>query len=332
MTANAPNSTAPKTLGADKLYVRVSAISSLNALVTRFEFQRVDGVNFPPFSGGAHTVVEMMDGEKKRLNPYSLMSDPTDLRTYAISVRRDDQGRGGSLFLHRKVKVGDEMVLSYPMNLFALDLRARKHLFVAGGIGITPFLAQIKQLEATGGNWELHYSCRSPDLGSYVDELTGHYPHSTTIYYDDEKQFIDLDNLLDGQPVGTHLYVCGPKGMIDWVRNTATASGWPLAHVHHEEFLAPQPGKPFAVRLNKSGLTLEVGTHESLLEAIERLGVDAPYLCRGGACGQCETDVLDSDGTFLHRDHWLEDDEKNSGEKIMPCVSRFEGKTLVLNR
>ena len=48
MTANAPNSTAPKTLGADKLYVRVSAISSLNALVTRFEFQRVDGVNFPP--------------------------------------------------------------------------------------------------------------------------------------------------------------------------------------------------------------------------------------------------------------------------------------------
>ena len=28
----------------------------------------------------------------------------------------------------------------------------------------------------------------------------------------------------------------------------------------------------------------------------------------------------------------VEDDEKNSGEKIMPCVSRFEGKTLVLNR
>jgi hypothetical protein len=42
--------------------------------------------------------------------------------------------------------------------------------------------------------------------------------------------------------------------------------------------------------------------------------------------------VLESEGIFIHRDHWLEDDEKSSGVKIMPCVSRFEGKTLVLDR
>ena len=70
----------------------------------------------------------------------------------------------------------------------------------------------------------------------------------------------------------------------------------------------------------------------AVLEAIERAGVDAPYLCRGGACGQCETDVVESDGTFVHRDHWLTDAEKASGKKIMPCVSRFEGDTLVLDR
>ena len=68
------------------------------------------------------------------------------------------------------------------------------------------------------------------------------------------------------------------------------------------------------------------------LWAMERSGVDAPYLCRGGACGQCETRVIDYSGNFIHRDHWLEDDEHASGEKIMPCVSRFEGKTLVLDR
>jgi len=77
---------------------------------------------------------------------------------------------------------------------------------------------------------------------------------------------------------------------------------------------------------------IEVGEHESLLEAIERAGVDAPYLCRGGACGQCETNVLEKDGKIIHRDHWLEPEEHASGEKIMPCVSRFEGKTLVLDR
>jgi len=332
MNVPAPNSTAPKLTGADKIDVTITAIVPLNDLVTRFEFKRSDGSLFPTFSGGAHTVVEMQDGDRKRLNPYSLMSDPANRETFAISVRRDDEGRGGSLFMHNKVKIGDPMVISYPVNLFSLDLRARKHLFIAGGIGITPFLAQIKQLVRTNGNWELHYSCRNASLGSYVDELTQKYPHSVHIHYDDEKDFIDLENLLHGQPIGTHLYVCGPKGMIEWVRSTAGAAGWPTAHIHYEEFLAPKPGKPFAVRLAKSGVTVKVGAHESLLEAIERLGVEAPYLCRGGACGQCETDVIESDGAFMHRDHWLEDEEKALGVKIMPCVSRFEGKTLVLDR
>lgn len=318
--------------GIEKIQVTVSAVVPLNELVTRFEFKRTDGALFPTFSGGAHTVVEMKDGDLTRLNPYSLMSDPMDQGTYAISVRRDDEGRGGSLFMHKNVSVGDKMVLSNPVNLFSLDLRAKKHLMIAGGIGITPFMAQIKQLDRAHGNWELHYATRNAALGSYVDELTSTHPNDVHIYYDDDKNFIDLENLLDGQPLGTHIYVCGPKGMIDWVRGKTAELGWPLEAVHYEEFLAPQPGKPFEVKLSISNKVIQVGENESLLEAMEREGVDAPYLCRGGACGQCETAVIGYDGKFLHNDHWLEDDEKASGKKIMPCVSRFEGKTLVLDR
>jgi len=318
--------------GAEKIDVTVSAVVKLNPLVTRFEFTRTDGKDFPPFSAGAHTVVEMNDDGRTRLNPYSLMSDPADTSTYAISVRRDDEGRGGSLFMHENVKVGDRMTLSYPVNLFPLDLRARKHVFLAGGIGITPFMAMIAHLERISAPWELHYACRSKDLGSYVDELTGKYPSKVHVYFDDQDQKVALDDLLDGQPLGTHVYVCGPKGMINWVHSTAAAHGWPDENVHSEEFLAPQPGKPFEVRLCKSDITIQVGEDESLLEAIERCGVDAPFLCRGGACGQCETDVVEADGTFDHRDHWLDDDEHASGQKIMPCVSRFVGKTLVLDR
>ncbi len=318
--------------GAEKIVVKVTQVVPVNDLVTRFRFERADGGLLPTFSGGAHTVVEMRDGDVTRLNPYSLMSDPMDQTAYTISVRRDDAGRGGSLYMHREVSVGDEMVISYPVNLFSLDLRARRHLFLAGGIGITPFLAQIKQLERLGGQWELHYACRTEALGSYVDELTSHHPTQTHIYYDDQDQKIDLKALLEGQPLGTHVYVCGPKGMIDWVRSTAAAEGWPRESVHYEEFLAPQPGKPFEVKLAVSNKVIAVGEQESLLEAMEREGVDAPYLCRGGACGQCETRVIDYAGNFIHRDHWLEDAEHESGEKIMPCVSRFEGKTLVLDR
>jgi len=318
--------------GAEKIAVRVTEVSPLNELVTRFKFEPVAGALLPTFSGGAHTVVEMRDGDITRMNPYSLMSDPFDQTAYTISVRRDDEGRGGSLFMHKNISVGDEITISNPVNLFSLDLRAKKHLMIAGGIGITPFLAQIKQLDRAHGNWELHYSCRSEALGSYVDYLTNTHPNDVEVYYDDQKQAIDLENLLDGQPLGTHIYVCGPKGMIDWVRGKATELGWPREAIHYEEFLAPQPGRPFEVKLAVSNKVIQVGERESLLEAIERAGVDAPYLCRGGACGMCETSVIDYSGNFIHRDHWLEEDEHASGKKIMPCVSRFEGKTLVLDR
>jgi dimethylamine monooxygenase subunit B len=318
--------------GGAKLQVRVAEVVEVNEMIKRFRFVSRDGSELPAFSGGAHTIVEMDDHGTRRMNPYSLMSDPEQRAGYEISVRRDDQGRGGSLYMHRHVTLGMEMVISYPVNLFSLDTRAKKHLMIAGGIGITPFLAQIAQLSHTGGRFELHYSARSKALGAYMDRLTAVHPDRVTCYFDDQGQQIDLARLLAMQPVGTHLYVCGPKGMINWVLSTAEAMGWPKLALHHEEFLAPGTGKPFTVDLAASGKTITVGTTQSLLEAIEAAGVDAPYLCRGGVCGQCETTVHKCDGTILHRDHWLSPEEHASGRKIMPCVSRFEGMTLVLDR
>jgi ferredoxin-NADP reductase len=225
-----------------------------------------------------------------------------------------------------------EMTLSYPVNLFALDTRATKHLMFAGGIGITPFLSQIAQLSQFGGRFELHYAARNRALGAYMDRLTAAHPDRVHCYFDDEKQQIDLRRVLSMQPIGTHLYVCGPKGMINWVLSTAEAMGWPRLALHHEEFLAPGTGLPFEVQLAATGKTITVGTAQSLLEAMEAAGVDAPYLCRGGACGQCETNVHKCDGTILHRDIFLTPEEQASNQKIMPCVSRFEGRTLVIDR
>ena len=318
--------------GGAKLKVRVAEVVKVNELIKRFRFVTLDGSPMPAFSGGAHTVVEMDDHGTRRLNPYSLMSDPEDRSGYEISVRRDDAGRGGSLYMHRHVAPAMQMEISYPVNLFPLDSRARKHLMIAGGIGITPFLAQIAQLSHFGGRFELHYAARSEPLGAYMDRLTATHSDRVHCYFDDQKQVIDLARLLSMQPIGTHLYVCGPKGMINWVLSTAIGMGWPENALHHEEFLAPGTGLPFQVSLAASQKTITVGTNQSLLEAMEAAGVDAPYLCRGGACGQCETNVIACDGTILHRDHWLTADEHAASRKIMPCVSRFEGKTLTIDR
>lgn len=315
-----------------KLLVRVAEVTPVNALITRFRFVSRDGSPLPAFSGGAHTVVEMDDHGTRRLNPYSLMSDPEDTSGYSISVRRDDQGRGGSLYMHRHVRPGMEMVISHPVNLFPLDNRARKHLMLAGGIGITPFLAMIAQLSHFGGRFELHYAARNAGLCAYHEALSSAHGGRVQFHFDDEGQQIPLADLLCRQPIGTHLYVCGPKGMLAWVRATAAQVGWPQGALHFEEFTAPGTGKPFTAELAASGKTITVGTHQSLLEAMEAAGVDAPYLCRGGACGQCETNVIRCDGTLIHRDHWLSPEEQAAGQKIMPCVSRFEGTTLVIDR
>jgi dimethylamine monooxygenase subunit B len=318
--------------GAAQIPVVVEEVVPVNDLITRFRFAHREGRRLPSFSGGAHTVVEMDDNGIRRRNPYSLMGDPADTSGYSISVRRDDTGRGGSLYMHRVVRPGMEMVISNPVNLFALDLRARKHLFIAGGIGITPFIAMMAQANRFGHRFELHYAARSRSLGAYMGELSERYGDRVHLHLDDEDTRLDLERLLAQQPLGTHLYVCGPKPMLAWVIETATAMGWPSEAIHYEEFLAPPTGQTFEVELAASNKRITVGAHQSLLEAIEAAGVDAPYLCRGGACGQCETDVLACDGHILHNDHWLTDAQKAEGNKIMPCMSRFEGRLLVLDR
>lgn len=318
-------------VGATRFPAIVAEVTEINNLIKTFRFVREDGAEVPPFSGGSHIVVEMDDDGTRRLNPYSLMSDPADTGGYSISVRREDGGRGGSRFMHTRVKPGMTMTISYPVNLFPIDGRAKKHLLLAGGIGITPFMAHMAQLSERNQIFELHYGAASRAVGQFGDRLRKHYGDRIHLYYDDEGTMMDLPSLLRGQPAGTHLYVCGPKGMINAVMKIAREAGWPRGALHSEEFLAPPVGLPFEVELANSGKTVQVGAAQSLLEAIEAAGVNAPYLCRGGACGQCECEVAAVDGEIEHNDHWLTPEEKASNSKIMPCVSRFKGQRLVLN-
>ena len=315
-----------------ELPVRVTAITPVGDAIKRFRMERIDGGPMPVFSCGAHVVVTMNDHGKIMRNPYSLMSIPGDTSAYEISVLRVPASRGGSHFLHDFVKEGDELVVSQPVNLFQADRRGRKHLLFAGGIGITPFMAMMAQLSAENAAFELHYAMRSRQHGAYWQQLIDTYgPDRIKLYFDDEKSFIPAQKILSNQPLGTHTYVCGPAGMIDWVLNTGLAEGWPRENLHYERFLAPPPGNPFDVFLTKSDRTITVGEHQSILEAAEAAGIDAPYMCRGGACGQCETGVAACEGALVHNDIYLTDEEKASGRKIMICVSRFEGKRLALD-
>jgi len=311
--------------------VEVAAIEQVTPLIKQFTLSPVGDGKLPSFSGGSHVIVVLRRREWTFRNPYSLMSSPRDRSLYQIAVRRHDDGRGGSLYMHEEVREGTRLDISHPVNLFPVARLARKHILIAGGVGITPMTAMIDDLRDGHVPWELHYVVRGPEHDHFGRQLLegGGHVH---LYHGSAGQRPDFRRVLAGQPLGTHVYTCGPAGMIEAVAGAARAAGWTDSHIHHEQFASPPGGLPFDVHLARSGLTVHVPPERSLLEAIEAVGIRAPYLCRGGVCGECETDILDLEGELIHNDHWLSAEQKASCRKIMPCVSRARCTRLVLDR
>lgn len=316
---------------AQTLAVEVTAIEQITPLIKHFTLASPDGDALPAFSGGSHIIVVMRGALRMHRNPYSLLSSPRQLGAYEIGVRRMEESRGGSHFMHDKVQVGSALEIAHPVNLFGLDKIARKHVLIAGGIGITPFLAQLEDLHDGAVPYELHYSVRSPEHAAFLGRLREREGDRVRMYYDSDSQAIDFEGLLSNQPLGTHVYVCGPAGLINRVVTTAKGRGWPDSHIHWEQFSAPPVGDAFDVFLARAKLTVHVPSDQSLLESIEAAGIEVPYLCRGGVCGFCQTRVLELDGELLHNDHFLSDADRAKGKSIMPCVSRARCKNLVLD-
>jgi ferredoxin-NADP reductase len=316
---------------ADTIQVRVVAVEQVTPQIKHFTLAAVDGSRLPAFSGGSHIIVVMRHVDRVHRNPYSLLGVPGKLETYEIAVRRMEQSRGGSQFMHDTVRVGSTLEIAHPVNLFGLSKIGRKHILIAGGVGITPILAQMEDLHQDSVPYEIHYSVRSPEHAAFLTRLGDRAAERLNVYYDSSGDAIDFDGLLSTQPLGTHFYVCGPAGMIDLVVSKAREWGWPESHIHWEQFSAPPAGEAFDVHLGRADLDVHVVPDQSLLESIEAAGVEVPYLCRGGVCGFCRTDVLELDGELIHNDHYLSDEEKASGKVIMPCVSRARCKKLVLD-
>ena len=304
------------------LKVQVSAARMLTPVVREFTLTACDGA-LPAFSPGSHVQVHLPLAEGTVRNAYSLTSDPAHTRHYRIAVRLQDASRGGSQYLHRQVQVGDTLRISPPANLFAPHGTARRHILIAAGIGITPFMAYIATMEQQQADFELHYLFRPGLSDAYLDELQQRLGPRLHQY----AQRPDLSALLANRPLGSHVYTCGPHPLIEAVEQHADRLGWPRNRLHAEAFKGAQPGQPFDLQLLRSGRTLRVEAEQSLLEALEHAGLQVPNLCRGGVCGQCIT--RHQGGAIEHRDSFLSPAEQ--AEFLMPCVSRGSGPCVSLD-
>lgn len=301
--------------------LRVLAAGRIAEGIHRFDLADPDGAALPAFTAGAHLKVRVPNGLVRR---YSLCSDPLDESVYSIAVKREEGGGGGSVSLCDGVRAGDLLEAGAPRNDFALKGNPAAHVFIAGGIGITPIMAMIRHLQAEGRPpWKLWYLTRSPAHTAFLDELRApELKGKVVIHHDggDPDKAFDLWPVLE-QPKGRHVHCCGPRGLMQAVRDMT--GHWPASAVHFEDFGTGAGQKraedvPFAVRLAKSGVRVEVPAGVSILEALRAQGIAAAHSCETGTCGTCRTALLE--GEADHRDLVLMEHEKAG--QIMICVSR----------
>jgi len=300
--------------------------------IDSFELADCSGGALPSSTPGAHLDVHLPSGLTRQ---YSLCDSASTPDRYRIAVLRDPTGRGGSVDMHDLVKVGDTLRIGAPRNHFPLVPSASRSLLFAGGIGITPILSMAQHLTSHGQEFELHYCARSADRMAFRDLLmTTALAHKTCLYFDDqgEDQRIDISQALALPREGVHVYVCGPRGFIDAVLQTAQANGWPGSQLHSESFSgnpAITRGAPFEVQLARSGRVISVSSEETVIQALARSGVDVPTSCEQGICGTCLLRVCA--GVPDHRDMFLTPAEHLGNEWLIPCCSRSKTSTLVLD-
>ncbi|MFC8045706.1 PDR/VanB family oxidoreductase [Nocardia sp. NPDC057353] len=313
---------------ADRLPLIVARREQVADDVIAFTFRAPDGGSLPRWHPGAHLDLELPSG---RFRQYSLCGDPDDRRAYRIAVRRIDGG-GGSLELHQSVTAGSSLVARGPRNAFPFAVPgfgspARRLLFVAGGIGITPILPMLRLADRLGADWSLTYTGRTRESLPFRTELARHGTRAR-LRTDDRDGLPDAAELLPGLAPGTAVYCCGPSGLTDTV--LAATRTMPGVEVHFERF-GPAPvtnGVPFELELARTGEVLAVPADRSALDVLLEARPDRLYSCRQGFCRTCVTRVLV--GEPDHRDGALTPAERAAGA-MLPCVSRAAGGRLVLD-
>lgn len=221
--------------------LRVRSVTYLAQRINGYEMVDRDERDLPPFEAGAHVSVRVGAGT---VRDFSLWNDPAERSRYCIAVLREPEGRGSREW-HEGVRVGDIVEASTPRNNFPLAREAERHLLIAGGIGITPIMAMIAELRRRRAEFRLHYCTRSPEETAFLDDLAILAAQGRVRFHHDggnPANGLDIDATLREYVPGTHLYYCGPPGMM--AAAGAASEHWPSGTVHCEHFIGANAVPP----------------------------------------------------------------------------------------
>jgi len=304
--------------------VRIEQITWQTADVISLRLRGLDG-SLPGWQAGAHIDIHLPDGP---VRAYSLCGVPDPGPDhYEIAVKREAQSRGGSQAVHDRLRVGMELTIGAPRNLFGLADSAPHHLLLAGGIGLTPLVAMAHALHARGDAFTLAVFARSAEAVALRTVLVNSpWQARVQMHLDDAPSRRTVDSLVAEAPDGSHVYFCGPAGFMQRAREAA--AHWPAERVHAEYFAAP-PAAPaaaqaspaaggFEVRLARRRIQLTVAADQSIAQVLMAAGVAVDTVCEQGICGSCVTPYLEGD--IDHQDLCLSPQER--GSHLALCCSR----------
>lgn len=310
--------------------VVVSNVRAIARDVVEIDFISKSGQLLPGATPGSHIDVQLPNSMTRQYSLINALGE-TSQPTYKIGVGLDVNTRGGSQYIHERLKVGQQLRISEPRNHFEMNPKDTHVLLIGGGIGITPVYAMAQYCQHKGLRCELWACARDASRLAYLQELKAFEDVKVDFYFDDEKgEPIDLKMRLK-EKNWQAVYGCGPAPMLDAL--TAATQHWPEGTVRMERFKAPVLELPkdqnFEIVLQGLGVTTSLEQGETVLDAIERVGGFAPFSCREGICGTCEVTVLE--GEIDHRDYVLTPEERDAGNRMMVCVSGCKGSKLVLD-
>ncbi len=225
-----------------------------NLLVKRYRYQ-VSGVDFQKgvtkitlaptdkkmfYTPGQFIFIKFLtDMPGVEEHPFSLTSSPKDEK---ISIAPKISGDYTAKL--KNLKPGTLALVEGPFGAFSYQNSPRtKQVWIAGGIGITPFVAMAKTFEeGSGYETTLYYQTSTPDEAIFLKPLE-HIAKNTPNF-----KVVATNTQTNGRLTAAQIarevpdikkvaiFICGPQAMMKDLRSQFNKLGVRNAHIHTEEF------------------------------------------------------------------------------------------------
>lgn len=216
--------------------------------VKSFILKPADNAAVSNFSAGQYVGLKVLGKGKSydqiRQYSFSDWSSPTD--SYRITVKKEPDGTVSN-DLHNHA-VGDQVLLSAPYGEFALNTQAQQHVFISGGVGITPLFSMLKQATLSGmDNTNLLFieCCRNSEHQIFKEELRQLSNSGATVLkqafeYGEGGDYSGrltpeiLENWISDK--SAQVYLCGPLPFMSEVKKQLLSIGFTEEQLHYEVF------------------------------------------------------------------------------------------------